>query len=129
MRRKRITDKHLMYLFNTLILPKIEYRAQAVVFSDKEADDLMKPFRKIFKNKLSFAISAPNSIVENSLIYKVRSFRDNQIQSKITNFLIQINDDKILGKISMIRSLQIQKERIIIRKFDFLRNPIYVTRN
>jgi hypothetical protein len=33
-----------MYLFNTLILPKIEYRAQAVLFTDREAGDLTKPF-------------------------------------------------------------------------------------
>jgi hypothetical protein len=56
MKKKRITDKHLMYLFNTLILLKIEYRAQTIVFFlEKENDNLMKPFRKMFKNKLSFA--------------------------------------------------------------------------
>jgi archaellum biogenesis ATPase FlaH len=86
MKKKRVTDKNLMYLFNALILSKIEYCAQTTVFSEKENDNLMKPFRKMFKNKLSFATSAPNSIVENSLIYKIRSFNDNQLQLKITNF-------------------------------------------
>jgi hypothetical protein len=56
LRRKKITDKHLAYLFNSLILPKIEYRAQAVVFSENELDIIMLPFRRLFKNKLSFAI-------------------------------------------------------------------------
>jgi hypothetical protein len=67
----------MAYLFNSLILPKIEYRAQAVVFSKNELEKIISPFRKLFKNKLSLASSAPNSIVENSLIYKVKSFKDN----------------------------------------------------
>jgi hypothetical protein len=71
LRKKQLTDKHLMYLFNSLILPKIEYRAQLVVFTEEELEKLMSPFRRLFKNKLKFASSAPNVIVENSLIYKV----------------------------------------------------------
>jgi hypothetical protein len=60
------------------MLAKIEYREQTTVFTEKENDDLMKPFGKMFKNKLSFTISAPNSIVENSLIYKILSFNVNR---------------------------------------------------
>jgi hypothetical protein len=113
LKRRRVTDKHLAYLFNSLVLPKIEYRAQAVVFSENEIEMIMSPFRKLFKNKLAFASSAPNSIVENSLIYKVRAFRDNQAQAKIANFMVQINDDKLLGEIMDIRFLQIQTKLLL----------------
>jgi hypothetical protein len=53
-------------------------------------------------------MSAPNSIIENSL--------------KVTNFLIQINDDRILGKITAIRLLQIQEE-LLLEKSILLEMP------
>lgn len=43
--RKRLTDKQMSYIFNVLIIPKIEYRAQLVVLTKKEADELIIPFR------------------------------------------------------------------------------------
>jgi hypothetical protein len=122
LKKRRVTDKHLAYLFNALVLSKIEYRAQAVVFSKKEIEKIMSPFRKLFKNKMAFASSAPNSIVKNSLIYKVRTFKDNQAQAKIANFLVQINDDKLLGKIMDIRLLQVQA-KLLLEKSILLENP------
>jgi hypothetical protein len=82
----------------------------------------MLPFRKLFKNKLSFASTAPNAIVENSLIYKVKTFKDNQAQAKIVNFMVQLNDDKLLGKIMDIRLLQIQT-KLLLEKTILLENP------
>jgi hypothetical protein len=111
-----------MYLFNFLILLKLEYRTSLVVFTEDELNNLMSPFRRLFKNKLNFASSAPNSIVENSLIYKVRSLKDNQLQSKITNFFIQINDENILGRITYIRLMQIQ-EKLLLEKLILIEFP------
>jgi hypothetical protein len=117
-----------MYLFNALIILKIEYRAQVRIFTQEQNDKLMRPFRKIFKNKLKFAITAPNSIVENSLIYNIRSFNDNQLQSKITNFVIQINDNNLLGEIMNLRMTKIQMvfllEKLILLEFPYDINNI-----
>jgi exonuclease III len=120
---KSITDKHMMYLFNVLIIPKIEYRAQVRNFTAEQNDKLLRPFRRVFKNKLKFAITAPNSIVENSLIYNIRSFNDNQLQSKITNFVIHINSSDLLGEIMHIRLTKIQTvfllEKSILLEFPY----------
>jgi hypothetical protein len=48
-KNKRITDKQLQYVFNTLIIPRVEYRSQVTVLSAKECNALITKFRKIFK--------------------------------------------------------------------------------
>jgi hypothetical protein len=115
LKTKVITDKQSSYIFNTLILPKIEYRTQTVIFSENECNQMMVPYRKRFKNKLKFASSAPNAILDNNLIYNIRSLWKNQIQAKITNFLIQINDYGILGHITQLRLIDIQKKIMVTR--------------
>jgi hypothetical protein len=44
-KHKRITDKQLQYVFNTLIIPTIEYRAQVTIFNDRECEYIMSSFR------------------------------------------------------------------------------------
>jgi hypothetical protein len=67
----------------------------------------MTPIRRLFENKLKFSFSAPNIILENNLIYNLRSIQDNQVQAKITNFFVQINDQGILGEIMRIRMVDL----------------------
>jgi len=87
-----ITDKQALYIFNMLIIPKIEYRSQITVLKETQCNNIMKPYRKVFKHKLKFASTAPNAIMDNNLIYNVRNFLEVQKQSKITNFFVQLND-------------------------------------
>jgi ribonuclease HI len=73
----------------------------------------MVPYRKNFKNKLKLASTTPNAIMELNLLYNIRSIFDNQIQAKINNFIIQINDQGILGKITEIRLIDIQNKLLL----------------
>jgi hypothetical protein len=52
----------------------------------------------------------PNSIIENSLIYNIRFIWANQIQAKITNVFIQLNDKGTLEKTMDIRLLDLQSK-------------------
>jgi exonuclease III len=108
--KKRITDKQMAYIFNMLIVPKIEYRSQTIVFKETELSAIMSPFRRVMKRKLKFAMTAPNIILESNRLYNVRSLVDNQTQAKITNFLNQINDKGILGDITQLRLIQLQND-------------------
>jgi hypothetical protein len=68
------------------------------------------PFRILFKNKLGLARIAPNAICHNchmKEIYNLKNFYDNQLQAKITNFILQTNDQEVLGSITHIRLLNI----------------------
>jgi hypothetical protein len=87
-KKKKLTDKQMLYLYNMVIVPLIEYRTQLTYLSKNECHTLVAPFRKLFKQKLRLAISIPNAILENQLIYKYRNLYEIQRQSKITNFVI-----------------------------------------
>ncbi|PKK57028.1 hypothetical protein RhiirC2_721483, partial [Rhizophagus irregularis] len=89
--KKGITDKMMIYLFNSLIIPIIEYRTQLHIIEDAKLDKLMAPFRMFIKNKLKFAKTTPNAILETNFIYNLNNFVANQKQAKITNFVLQMN--------------------------------------
>ncbi|PKC51455.1 hypothetical protein RhiirA1_483697 [Rhizophagus irregularis] len=51
----------------------------------------------------------PTAIINHNLIYNIKDIADNQlVQAKGTNFLIQLNDTGLLGKITMLRLKQLQ---------------------
>ncbi|CAB4418121.1 unnamed protein product [Rhizophagus irregularis] len=118
--RKGITDKMMIYLFNMLIIPIIEYRSQLYVIEENMLDSLMAKFRSFFKNRLKFARTAPNAILETNWIYNLNNFVANQRQAKITNFILQINDTGILGRIMEIRFLNVQQQLLLEN------HPLYV---
>ena len=108
MKKKFITDKQLLYIYNTVIIPRIEYRTQLTFLTKKECDNISSPFRQLFKHKIHLSTSAPNAIINNRMIYNYRNLYEVQLQSKITNFYIQLNDKRLLGNITDIRLKQIQ---------------------
>ncbi|CAJ0893772.1 6198_t:CDS:2 [Entrophospora sp. SA101] len=62
------------------------------------------------KHKIHLSSTAPNAILENNFIFKYRDLYEVQLQAKITNFCIQINDKNLLGKITNIRLKQLQQQ-------------------
>ncbi|CAJ0831519.1 3390_t:CDS:2, partial [Entrophospora sp. SA101] len=91
-----------------VIIPRIEYHTQLTFLTKKECDNISSPFRQLFKHKINLSTSAPNAIVNNRMIYNYRNLYEVQLQSKITNFYIQLNDQKLLGNITDIHLKQIQ---------------------
>jgi hypothetical protein len=83
MSRKWITDKHMLYIYNRLIIPRIEYRSQLIVLTKQECASIISPFRKLFKQKLRFASTMPNAILDNTYIYQFRDLYELQKQAKI----------------------------------------------
>ncbi|CAB4428355.1 unnamed protein product [Rhizophagus irregularis] len=61
MYKKKITDKHILYIFNRIIVPRVEYWSQVMAFSKTQTEALIIPFRRMFKNKLKFARSTSNA--------------------------------------------------------------------
>ncbi|EXX56981.1 hypothetical protein RirG_211360 [Rhizophagus irregularis DAOM 197198w] len=127
MYKKKITDKHILYIFNRIIISRVEYWSQVMALSKTQTEALIIPFRRMFKNKLKFARSAPNAILDNPYIYGYRDFYDNQLQAKITDFCIQLNDNGLLGKVTEIRLKSLQDQlwtsRPLIEKLPYNRVP------
>ncbi|GBB91911.1 hypothetical protein RclHR1_19370002 [Rhizophagus clarus] len=63
--RKRITDKHMIYIFNSVVIPKIKFM-----------DKIMKQFLSTFKKKLHLSITTSNEIFFNK-IYNIKDIHDN----------------------------------------------------
>ncbi|CAB5374662.1 unnamed protein product [Rhizophagus irregularis] len=107
--RKKLTDKQMAFIFNVLIIPRIEYRAQLIILSEYECNKIMAKFRILFKHKLKFMKTTPNSIVHLKEMFNVKNIEDNQLQAKTTNFILQINDKNELGMITKIRLYNLQQ--------------------
>ncbi|PKC52946.1 hypothetical protein RhiirA1_480332 [Rhizophagus irregularis] len=73
-----------------------------------ESTSVTAPFRKIFKHKLHLASSIPNAILNNNFIYVFRNLYELQLQSKISNYNLQINSRGLLGIITDIRICKLQ---------------------
>ncbi|GBC29416.2 RNA-directed DNA polymerase from mobile element jockey-like [Rhizophagus irregularis DAOM 181602=DAOM 197198] len=109
MLRKKLTDKQMVYIFNVLIIPRIEYRAQLIILSEQECNKFMAKFRILFKHKLKFMKTTPNLIIHLKEMFNVKNIEDNQLQAKTTNFILQINDKNELGMITKIRLYNLQQ--------------------
>ena len=69
----------------------------------------MTLFRKTLKYKLGFSSSIPNNIIINPYIYGCIDIYQNQLEAKSTAFFIQLNDKGVLGEITNIRLINLQK--------------------
>jgi hypothetical protein len=110
MKNKFLTDKQLLYIYNNVIIPRMEYKSQLTGFSEKVCKKLQSPYLTLLKQKLKLPKTCPNSIFYNRLIYKFKDLYETKMQSMITNFFIQINDKKLLGMTTQIRLRQIQDQ-------------------
>ncbi|CAB5387796.1 unnamed protein product [Rhizophagus irregularis] len=112
--RKKLSDKQMSFIFNVLIIPKIEYRAQMIILTEEECNSLIAPFRMLYKNKIGLARTAPNALMHTREFYNLKNFSDNQLQAKITNFIIQINDNNELGQVTRIRLYNLQELLLLV---------------
>ena len=62
MKYKRLTDEHLLYIFNHVIVPRIDYRMLLTVLSPDELHKCNSAFRSLLKNKIHMSSRAPNYI-------------------------------------------------------------------
>src|ERR1041385_7064292 len=96
MRHSKLTDLQLLYIHNKVLIPQLEYRTQVTVLSKDTCHSIVSPFLKLFKNKLNLARTAPRSILLNQWFYKYRDFYGVQLQSKLSNFLVALNNNTLL---------------------------------
>ncbi|GES88007.1 hypothetical protein GLOIN_2v1814043 [Rhizophagus clarus] len=107
-KKKDVTDKIIRYIFNSLIIPRIEYHSQVQVLTKDECNSFKALYMKTIKNKLGFAATAPNIIITNSFFYGLIDLYQRQLEEKITSFMVQINNPGLLGTITNLRLNNIQ---------------------
>ena len=108
MKFKRLTDTQMVYILNKVICLQIGYRMQLTIFSKEQCNQILAPFRKMFKAKLHFPISFPNSIIDCPESYNLMNLYSYQLQAQVSFLNQQLNNKSVLGRITRIRTLQLQ---------------------
>ncbi|GES99385.1 ribonuclease H-like domain-containing protein [Rhizophagus clarus] len=70
-------------------------------------EQIMHSFFNTFKKKLKLSVSIPDAIF-NEHLYNFRKIQDNQMQTKVTNILLQLNDQSLMGRITHLQLKKIQ---------------------
>ena len=107
-RSKQLTDKHLSYIYNHVIMPTISYKSQLTVFSEKQCISVIKPFTIMFKKKLGHAKTLPDFFIFSTLGYNLKSFYQLQLENQTSYLKMMFASPNLLFNISRIRCLQLQ---------------------
>ena len=108
MRAKRLTDAQLKYIFNTVILPRIEYKSQLTLPSEKHCVRIMASFVAFLRSKLHFSRKTPSSLFLSHYFYNVTPLHQRLIQNLSSALLQMANEPTLLGLTFKIRVRQLQ---------------------
>lgn len=70
----------MKYIYNYVIIPRIDYKAQLIVWSGTQVEKLNAICRYMFKRKVSLPLTTPNSIIHSSMGYNIKDI--NMIQAQ-----------------------------------------------
>ena len=93
---KKITDKQIAYIINTVIIPTIEYRLNNIILPRTLCNKILSKYLTVAKHKSHLSKSIPNSTMLNPYLYNIRNIWDIQLQHHITNFLNHINNPQLI---------------------------------
>ena len=105
---KHITSQQIVYIFNAVIIPRIEYKMNITLLNEKELDELARPIRRLLRLKCGIANTLPNSILWKKEFYNLIDIYNRMLKHHTTNLLVNINDEGQLGKLMRIRINQLQ---------------------
>src|ERR1043165_7656492 len=105
---KKITDKQIVYIINTVIIPTLEYRLHNIVLPHSVYNNILAKYLTVVKHKSHLAHSISNSSMLNPFLYNVHNIWDIQLQHHISNFMLRINNPHLLGISIRIRLQQLQ---------------------
>ena len=98
----------MLYIFNTVIIPRLEYKMQLTFISEEKLHLFTAFFCILFKYKLLMNKCSPNAFLTNPLIYNYRDLYDAQVQAKVSNFITKLNNTSIVGRTTIIRIRNLQ---------------------
>ncbi|CAG8759116.1 15500_t:CDS:2, partial [Rhizophagus irregularis] len=88
-------DKHteliIIYIINTVLLPRLEYRLKTTIWEDKKYEETFRPVMKVVKHKARLPTSCHDNILLHSAQGKLKNLWRNQIAAQITELLVALN--------------------------------------
>jgi len=103
LQRKHIMSQQIVYIFNAVIIPRIEYKMNLTLLNEKELDKLARPIRRLLRLKCGIANTLPNSILLKKEFYNLIDIYNRMLEHHTTNLLVNINNEEQLGKLLHIR--------------------------
>ncbi|CAB5372051.1 unnamed protein product [Rhizophagus irregularis] len=112
-KRKDVTSKQLKYIFNHVILPRIDYKAQLNIWNKVQCDQINRIGRAMFKKKCAVVSTMPNCLIYSSFGYKIKDIYVLQLQRQFTRLRNQMNATGIVNTVLWIRAYQLQQDCIL----------------
>src|SRR6185369_3413632 len=107
-RPAKLSSKQAIYLHNTILIPKLEYRMQVTHLSEAECISATGSIRSAVKHKGNFSRSLPNPILYLSQALGLINLFSHQQQCHLTNLFLMANSSS-----SFIQALFIFRLRVI----------------
>jgi len=105
---KQVTDKHIEYIINRVLILRIEYRVQHCALSRHICNRLTGKIRSLMKQKAGIVSTMPNSALHHKQLYNVKSIWEIQLENQITNLFNRLNNPGPAGTSTIIRLKQAQ---------------------
>ncbi|CAB4436115.1 unnamed protein product [Rhizophagus irregularis] len=120
-RPAKLSAKQVVYLHNTVLIPKLEYHMQVTHLSEAECSTTTGHIRSVVKHKGNFSRSLPNPILYLSQALGLINLYSHQQQCHLTNLFLMANSSS-----SFIQALFIYRLRLIQFNFVIPISPLLV---
>ncbi|KAG9292535.1 hypothetical protein G9A89_006906 [Geosiphon pyriformis] len=110
-RKKHITEKQVIYIFNSVLSPAIEFRSQLTHIPNSWARRWTSKISATVKKKAKLSVDFLTSAMHHSSLYNLFKIDDIQAKSKITDLLVRLNSNDIAGMATKIRLANLQTQR------------------
>ncbi|KAG9288430.1 hypothetical protein G9A89_015636 [Geosiphon pyriformis] len=110
-RKKHITEKQAIYIFNSVLSPVIEFRSQLTHIPNSWARKCTLKISATVKKKAKLSVDFPASAMYHSSLYNLFKINDIQAKSQITDLLVRLNSADIVRMATKIRLANLQAQR------------------
>src|SRR3954451_11761891 len=97
--RKMLTVRQLTYLYNSVLLPKVEYKMMCTILPEPICKTIAAPMRKLVKHAEKFSNSLPSSFLHLGQGLQMTNLHARIIQNHISSLTIRFNSSESLSAI------------------------------
>ncbi|GBB85657.1 hypothetical protein RclHR1_12140006 [Rhizophagus clarus] len=121
LRPARLSAKQIVYLYNSVLIPKLEYRLQVTHLSATDCYVTTRSIRSLVKHKANFFRSLPNPILYLSHALELINLSSHLVQCHVNNLFLMANSST-----SLIQRLFVYRLMLIQFRFLISLSPLMV---